>query len=253
MDALNITTAFRGLIADQLAEIHTSLPVRVTGVNYGAKTVTLEAIVKNSRSDEDVISYPTFYDVPFMINGGGDARISFPIRAGDIGTVLFAERDVSNAMQTNGDSASTSTLIAPCGLYPITFIPKIATATDSSESVDPNNIVISNNKQTYGSFSPDGNISIYNAQGMKIDITPGGITVNAPGKPITVTDGSGTLTISNGKMTYTGSEINLNGLKIDSNGMMTDGRGIGFHDHTHLVENIETGNGSRETNPPTGE
>ena len=109
MDALNLVTAMRGMMTEQLAEVHTSLPVRVTGVNYGAKTLTLESIVKNTRSEEDSIDYPTFHDVPFMVNGGGTGRISFPIKSGDIGVVIFSERDPSNAMQTSGDAATTTT------------------------------------------------------------------------------------------------------------------------------------------------
>lgn len=244
MDALNIVTAMRGMMLEQLAEVHTSLPVRVTGVDYGGKTVTLESIVKNTRSTDDEIDYPTFHDVPFMVNGGGTGRISFPIKAGDIGVVIFAERDPSNALQTAGDNSSSSTLIQPCGLYPACFIPKIATATDSTEAVDSSKVVISNNKQTYGSFDPDGTISFYNSQGMKIDITPSGITM---------TDGTGTLTLSGGKLTFRGGVINLNGLIIDANGRMTDGNGVGFHNHTHAVRNVESGNSTRESDPPTGE
>lgn len=244
MDALNFVTSLRGLILEQLAEVHTSLPVRVTGVDYGAKTVTLESIVKNTRSTDDEIDYPTFHDVPFMVNGGGTGRISFPIKAGDIGAVMFSERDPSNALQTSGDSASGSTLIQPCGLYPICFIPKVATATDSSEAVDPDKVVISNNKQTYASFDPSGTISIYNTQGMKLEMTPSGITI---------TDGTGTLSIQGGNLKWTGGTANFNGLIIDQNGQMTDGKGVGFHNHTHLVRNIQTGNGSRESDKPTGE
>lgn len=244
MDALNFSTAARGMMLDLLAEVHTSLPVRVTGVDYDAKTVVLESIVKNTRGTEDEIEYPTLHDVPFMINGGGTGRISFPVKAGDTGVVLFSERDPSNALQTDGENAASSTLTQPCGLYPICFIPKIATATDSTESVDSDKVVISNNRNTYASFDPDGTISIYNSQGVEVNLTPTGVTI---------TDGSGTFTLTGGNLTFKGGTINLNGLIIDQKGNMTDGNGVGFHNHTHRVNNIETGNSSRETEKPTGE
>ena len=243
MDALNFVTAMRGLMTEQLSEVHTALPVRVTGVNYGAKTVTLESIVKNTRSSEDEIDYPTFEDVPFMVNGGGTGRISFPIKAGDLGTVIFSERDPSNALQTSGETSSSSTFMQPCGLYPICFIPKIATGTDSTEAVDSEKVVISNNKNTYASFDPTGNISIWNSQGMKIDITTSGITI---------TDGIGTLHLKGGNLTFKGGVADINGLKIDQNGLMTDGNGIGFHTHTHTVRIIQSGNSSAESLKPTG-
>lgn len=253
MDALNFVTSLRGLVLEQLTEVHTSLPARVTGVDYASKTVTLESILTNTRSSEDQVEYPTFYDVPFMINGGGVARISFPIKAGDIGTLIFSERDPSNALQTDGETTSASTLILPCGLYPICFIPKIATATDSSEAVDPDKIVISNNKQTYADFDPAGNISIYNSQGVQIELTPSGLNVKTGGMPITVTDGAGTFQITGGNLTWVGGTANFNGLVIDQNGQMTDGNGTGFHTHTHLVRNIQSGDDSRESEKPTGE
>lgn len=244
MDALNFVTAIRGLINEQVAEVHTSLPVRVIGVDYGSKTVTLESIVKNTRSTEDEIDYPTFHDVPFMVNGGGTGRISFPIKAGDIGVVVFSERDPSNAFQTDGDTASSGTLIQPCGLYPACFIPKIATATDSSEEVDSEKVVISNNKQTYASFDPNGNISVYNTQGMKIDMTQNSIVLTDAG--------GGKLTLQGGTMTYKGGTVNLNGLTITPDGRMTDSGGIGLHTHTHPVRGVETGGGTVTSDKPNG-
>lgn len=52
MDSLNIVTALRGLIKNQISEVHTSLPVRVTGVDYDAKTVVLESVVKNTKTQK---------------------------------------------------------------------------------------------------------------------------------------------------------------------------------------------------------
>lgn len=226
MDSLNIVTSMRGLINEQIAEVHTALPVRVTAVDYGAKTVTLESLVTNKRSTEDEIEYPTFHDVPFAINGGGTARISFPLKAGDIGTVIFSERDPSNALQTTGETTSTSTLIQPCGLYPVCFIPKIATAADTTDAVDSDKIVISNNKNTYAEFDSTDTISIYNSAGLKIEIN---------GSEITLADGVGSLTLSNGT-------FNINGLKIAPDGTLTLADGSVVDRHTH--GGVESGGSS---------
>lgn len=241
MDALNFVTAMRGLVMEHVAEVHTALPVRVTSVDYGAKTVTLESIVKNTRGSEDEVEYPTLYDVPMMVNGGGNGRISFPVVPGDVGTVIFSERDPSNALQTDGDNASSATLHLPCGLYPIMFLPKIATATDSTEPLDPEKVVISNNKQSYASFAPDGTIEIYNTSGMLVKLSPSAIQIS---------DGSGMLTLTGGNLTFSGGTVNLNGLMIDSNGSLTDGNGIDFDGHTHEVRNVESGSSTVTSNPP---
>lgn len=242
MDSLNFVTSLRGLITDQLAEVHTSLPARITGVDYGAKTVVLEAIVKNRRGVDDEITYPTMYDVPLIVAGGGTGRISFPVKTGDVGVVIFSERDPSNALQTDGSSTSSAILIQPCGLYPIAFIPKIATGSDSTESIDSNNVVISNNKQTYGEFSPEGVITLRNASGLSIKMDTSSITMM---------DGTGTLILTGGNLTFSGGTANINGLQIDKGGNLTDGNGIKLNTHTHPVTGIETGSGTVTSQPPT--
>jgi len=241
MDSLNLVTSLRNLIGDQLSEIHTSVPARVTGVDYDTKTVTLESIVKNTRGVDDEIPYPTFYDVPISMMGGGTGRITFPIKSGDLGVLMFSERDPSNALQTDGTSSSSATLIQPCGLYPIAFIPKIAMGDDSTESIDSSNIVISNNKSTYVTLSPDGTINLKNAGGKWIMLTTDDITMS---------DGTGTLTLSNGKLDWTGGEVTINGLTIDVNGKLTDATGVELDSHTHWVRGVESGDLTVESEAP---
>lgn len=241
MDSLNLVTSVRNLIGDQLSEIHTSVPARVTGVNYDSKTVTLESIVKNTRGVDDEVPYPTFYDVPLSMMAGGTGRITFPIKSGDLGVLMFSERDPSNALQTDGTSSSSATLIQPCGLYPIAFIPKIAMGDDSTESIDSSNVVISNNKSTYVTLSPDGTINLKNAAGLWIMITTDSITMS---------DGTGELTLGSGKFDWTGGAFTVNGLTIDANGKLTDATGVELDSHTHWVQGVESGNSVVESDKP---
>ncbi len=243
MDSLNIVTALRGLIKNQISEIHTSLPVRVTGVDYDAKTVVLESVVKNTKDSDNEINYPTFYDVPMAVNGGGTGRISFPTKSGDLGVLIFSERDPSNALQTDGSTSSSATLNQPCGLYPIAFIPKITMGGDSSETLDPDKVVISNNKQSYVSLSPEGEIEAKNAQGMIVKVTTSGIHL---------TDGTGTLDLSGGNLVFKGGTVNINGLTIDSSGNIKDSNGIGLNTHTHPVVGVQTGSSTITTNKAQG-
>jgi len=243
MDSLNIVTALRGLIKNQISEVHTSLPVRVTGVDYDAKTVVLESVVKNTKDSENEINYPTFYDVPMAINGGGTGRISFPTKAGDVGVLIFSERDPSNALQTDGSTASSATLNQPCGLYPVAFIPKITMGGDSTESVDPDKVVLSNNKQSYVSLSPDGEIEARNAQGMLVRVDSSGIHL---------TDGVGTLDLAGGNLTFKGGTANINGMTVDSAGNVKDANGIGLNTHTHPVTGVQTGSSTIDTNTAQG-
>lgn len=240
MDSLNLVTAIRGLVLDGLYEMHTSLPARVVSVDYGAKTVHLESLVNNTRGSEDSTAYPTMYDVPIMTLAGGDARISMPVRVGDVGVVMFSERDPSNALQADGTSATDGNMAMPCGIYPVAFLPKTALGGDSTPALDENNIVIGNNQTTSMSFSPDGEMIIESTLGGKI-------TVN---DSVTITDGVGTLTLSDGNLTFTGGVVNLNGYVISSGGVATDSSGVVSNSHTHPVKGVQTGSGQVISNPP---
>lgn len=241
MDSLNVVTALRGLILDHLLEIHTTLPARVVAVDYGAKSVLATSITKNTRTATDEEDYPIFHDVPIFMNGGGNARITFPVKTGDIGVVVFTERDPSNALQTTGDSSSSASMIMPCGLYPIMFIPKIALGSDSSKAIDENNIELSNDDKSTLTLSPDGEIIAESVLGGKITVNSG----------VTITDGSGTLTVSDGKLNWTGGEVSINGLTISKDGLLTDANGLAFATHTHKIENVETGDSEIESLKPT--
>ena len=241
MDSLNIVSAFRGLILDHLLEVHTTLPAMVNSVDYGAKTATITALVKNTRTSTDEEDYPQFEDVPLLVLGGGNARITFPVTAGDVGLIVFSERDPSNALQSDGTSSSSASLIMPCGLYPILFIPKLSLGDDSSPTIDQNNIVIENNQSSSISLSPNGEIIASSSLGGKI-------TVNAG---VEITDGTGTLTVNNGKLNWVGGEVNINGLTITSDGKIKDSQGIGLDTHTHPVKNIQSGDDSVDSDKPS--
>lgn len=242
MDSLNLVSAFRGLILDHLLEMHTTLPATISSVDYGAKTATITALVKNTRTSTDEQDYPIFHDVPLFVLGGGNARITFPVTGGDVGVLVFSERDPSKALQSQGTDASSAEMIMPCGLYPIMFIPKIALGSDSTDAIDENNIVIDNNKSSALSLSPDGVIKASSKLGASITVDSG----------ITITDGTGTLTISGGNLTWKGGAANINGLTISENGLLTDANGISLNGHTHVISNVQTGDSNITSETPTG-
>lgn len=242
MDSLNFVSAMRGLILDHLLEMHTTVPARVSGVDYSSKTVTASAIVKNTRSSTDSQDYPIFYDVPIMVNGGGTGRITFPIISGDMGVLVFSERDPSNALQTDGSDASSSSMVMPCGLYPIMFVPKIALGGDSTPDIDSENVVIDNNQQTSISLSPDGTGIIKSELGGSITVDDG----------VTISDGSGTFTVRDGKANWTGGEFTINGLTISEEGLIRDSSGVGLDTHDHQVKGIESGDSTVTTEKGTG-
>ena len=242
MDSLNLVTAIRGLITDSLYEVHTSLPVKVVSVDYSAKTVHVESLINNTRSTDDTTTYPTMYDVPIVVNGGGTGRISMPTKVGDVGVVMFSERDPSNALVGDGDNPLDTTLMMPCGIYPVAFLPKTALSSDTTEDINPDDVVISNNKQAYISVSPNGVITIQSMLGGKITVDAG----------VTIEDaGGGVFKQYNNQLSWVGGEVNLNGYIISSSGVATDSTGITSNQHTHPVAGVQSGSSTIPTEPPT--
>lgn len=94
---------------------HTIATVRE--FNYASQTVTAQIVYNQTyfKKDQDgtykkvFLPYPTLLDVPVIILGGGDARLTFPIRAGDQCLILFNDRDIDNwlAGSTTGEVASS--------------------------------------------------------------------------------------------------------------------------------------------------
>lgn len=238
MQTLNFVTGLRDIVNDNLLEVHTALPAKIISVDYGAKTVTVAPLVKNRTGTGKVSDYPILRDVPIVLMGGGQSRMSFPFQIGDVGVVQFSERDTSSFHQSTGEDASDPFLTKPLGLYPLAFIPKIGTATDTGDPIDNEKIVLTN-VDSRVELSPDGTVLISNPSGSA--------TLDSSGNWV-IKDGSGgEISLSNGNLTVKGQTINLNGLIINENGQLTDGQGLSLNQHTH--GGVQSG--SSETLPPT--
>lgn len=89
----------------------------VQSVDFDDKTISATINYQKTyfEKDEDtgayvpvLVDYPNLIDVPFIILGGGQSGISFPIAKGDECLILFNDRDIDNwfAGATNGPVAS---------------------------------------------------------------------------------------------------------------------------------------------------
>lgn len=77
---------------------------RITGVNFSNQTVDVQILHKmKDKSDprvQKLRDYPLLQQVPFVVLGGGDSRITFPIKAGDNCLLLFCDYEIDRWWDT---------------------------------------------------------------------------------------------------------------------------------------------------------
>ncbi len=77
---------------------------KITGVNYSNQTVNVQVLHKmkddfNPRTQK-LIDYPPLQQVPFVVLGGGDSRLTFPIKVGDNCLLLFCDYEIDRWWDT---------------------------------------------------------------------------------------------------------------------------------------------------------
>ena len=92
MNEPNLTQVFNSGLLSFEAQIHTALPAKVLKFNAGDNTVQIELMINELKRDGASVVLPPLDDVPVQFFRGGDFVITTPIKAGDHGLCVFAER-----------------------------------------------------------------------------------------------------------------------------------------------------------------
>jgi hypothetical protein len=102
-----LTSRIRAEIDDDRQTLHTAMPARVESYDatYGRASVQplLKRIDIDENGDRVVTSYPVINEVPVVFPGSGGWRIRFPITAGDVVLLLFAEGSLDRWLQRGGE------------------------------------------------------------------------------------------------------------------------------------------------------
>ena len=213
-------------------DIHTAIRGRVVDVDYSIPSATVQPMASTDFEDGTTDAYPPIYDVPLqMVSGnGGKARLTVPIKPGDIVGLTFSERNESDTsdMSTHGLNAG----------WGITSV-----HSDSNPmQINPDNVELWNDK-------------------VHIEMTPSGdFKLQTPGGTLDVKS-DGTFDFSNGAAKInasTGGTITMNGAKITPDGNIVTARGVNMNDfydyfmrHTHHYYWTD-GSGNDNTNAPNG-
>lgn len=103
----------KNMIDDSLNEVHTSLACKITSVNYGAGTCTVQPLAKRELCQQK-INYPPLIDVrlDFLKFGGWSFQI--PRQVGDIVWVGFSETTLSDETSLERFSLNEPYIIGSC-------------------------------------------------------------------------------------------------------------------------------------------
>lgn len=95
-------------VEDRLTAVFTAMPGRVTSYDAATQKADVLPLVGDSHKDEDGArvpeAMPIIPDVPVQFPGGGGMRITFPLKPGDTGLLVFCNCSLDRWLVGNGDA-----------------------------------------------------------------------------------------------------------------------------------------------------
>lgn len=119
-----IPDVIRGIVG----RVHTTTLGRVDDYDLNGQRVDVTPIVNYVFENGDVLEYSKLFKVPVVFPGGDEGGITFGIKSGDVGLLVFCERSIDEALE----SGVKSTPVDPrrYHLSDVVFIPGILTGRD---------------------------------------------------------------------------------------------------------------------------
>lgn len=207
--------------------VHTNIRGKVVGVNYKGPSVDVQPMAYTEFPSGTTDRYPVIYDVPVLLPSGanGKARLTMPIKPGDIVGLSFSERN-----EGDNNDQNTHQLFAGWAVTQIF-------TDDNSKAIHPDNVVLENDKAIL-TLKPNGDASLANQKVSVEALADGNVKVNN-GAGSFVMDPSGMVTVNGARITPAGRIITKNGIDLDDFYQE-------YSSHTH--GGVERGGSN--TNPP---
>lgn len=183
--------------------VHTNIRGKVVGVNYAGPSVDVQPMAYTEFPSGTTDRYPIIYDVPVLLpsGAGGKARLTMPIKAGDVVGLSFSERN-----EGDNNDQTTHQLFAGWAVTQI--------FTDgNAKAIDPDNVVLENDKSNM-TLKPNGDIGLSNPK-VKIQARADGNIEVSNGAGNLAMDPSGMVTVNGARITPAGRIITANGVDLD--------------------------------------
>ena len=205
-------------VMDKLRFARTTFPATVIKVDYDKSLVNVKP---NIRFLYDQFSAYEFeiqeiLEVPILFTSAkrGDARLTFPVKEGDVGLVHCSDRHTENFLASDGvsivDSGDFSTLGTDGYINIIGFVPEIFTGA-ANKGFDPNDVVL-----TYGKAE-----TRHKQDGTIVSTSSAGTSTISPSGEISLVNGAGHI-----KLLADGS-VDINGFIIKPSGAATSPVSVG--------------------------
>lgn len=142
----DFVTQLKGLVKEQINNIHTALPGEIISVNTSTGLAKVKPKAQMRFTGGKVLDYPIISDVPlvFPFSPNSDAAIAFPVKAGDQCLIIFSEQSTEYWLGTGNLNSELKH-----GLSGAIAIPGLmkTVSEDFAEAVD-NDCIIIRNKQS---------------------------------------------------------------------------------------------------------
>jgi hypothetical protein len=141
-----LATLLVDAINARLSEFRVSLPCKIAKYNSSDGTVDVDILLKDQKPQSDgtveLKTFPTIQDVPIQWFRCGTAWITLPLKAGDLGKLVFTDRSLSNWSASNKGEVVDPKSLSMHNFDGATFEPGLYPASAAVPSPDPDNIVI---------------------------------------------------------------------------------------------------------------
>lgn len=151
-------------IRSELLDVHTCLPAKIQKYDHETqKADVIPLLKKKYRFDADAVDLPIITNVPVQwpSSNDGAAFIHLPLKAGDLGWVVFAERSIDTWLAGEGDSVSPEDP-RHHHLSDAIFMPGGLPFKKALSISSPNNMLLTNDNMTI-EIDPSGKIKIEGA------------------------------------------------------------------------------------------
>lgn len=161
-----------------ILDINVCLPAKIEKYDAALQKANISPLLKKKYvSEDDTTNLPVITNVPVQWPSANDgsAFIHLPLKAGDLGFVIFSQRSLDTWLAGNGDSVSpedtrhhdlSDAIFTPGGLPFKKALPNISA----------NNLMIKNGKALIEEF-PDGKMQISDGDGGQVELTGGVINI----------------------------------------------------------------------------
>lgn len=178
-----LATLLVDAINARLSEFRVSLPCKIAKYNSSDGTVDVDILLKDQKPQSDgtveLKTFPTIQDVPVQWFRCGTAWITLPLKAGDLGKLVFTDRSLSNWSASNKGEVVDPKSLSMHNFDGATFEPGLYPASAAIPSPDPDNIVIhSDSKVMLGEKGLADNNLVALAQLVKTEISAVRDTLN---------------------------------------------------------------------------